>query len=550
MNKTIIFLVLLVLVMLLPYFILGEGVFIPVSDNMDSNLAWYKMLQDQGKIFSSWNTPVEGMLIETPRFSYPSGFNVEMMLYGLFPHLNAYMINKALIIIIAFFSFRFWLRGQQLTVKNGREEILWCLLWASLAYYPHRGISIAALPALVQVFSLLLGKKDHVGHWLFLIGYACYSMLFLASFYFLTGILGWIIVSSLKNQVIPTRTILAFILLMVVYSIQEINWILGYFLNDQFESHRADFTYDFGIWINQSPIDFFWSGDQNGVHFTPIYPIIFFGLVMMAWYQKKWSSKSFLFLNLLFGVSFILAILSRVGNLEFWGKVTPKLNSINLYRFEYWIPFFLFAGLVYAWKTFSFRGISWILSILIFINLFVYQYEWRYWINSMIPIMDQQVPSYQSYNATNQMEEIKEYLGEELPNSHFVNFNIPPAVAAFNGLITADGYVQLYSKSHKEQVYQLIKEELGKDDSLEQHFLEWGNKCYFQNAQYPDDYFMYQWRKEAPLMEPSYDYESMKNELGINYVLSALPVISEQLQLVKVFEDEHSAWSIHLYQLK
>ncbi|XFE77029.1 DUF6044 family protein [Algoriphagus halophilus] len=68
------------------------------------------MVQDVAgarKDFSSWNTPVEGMLIETPRFSYPSGFNVEMVLYEFFPHLNAYMINKALIIIIAFFHFAF-----------------------------------------------------------------------------------------------------------------------------------------------------------------------------------------------------------------------------------------------------------------------------------------------------------------------------------------------------------------------------------------------------------------------------------------------------------
>ena len=36
-----------------PYFILGENAHIRVHDNLDSNLAWYKVLRESGEIFGS-----------------------------------------------------------------------------------------------------------------------------------------------------------------------------------------------------------------------------------------------------------------------------------------------------------------------------------------------------------------------------------------------------------------------------------------------------------------------------------------------------------------
>lgn len=539
-----------VILLLLPYLIYGEDVYLPVSDNMDSNLAWYKLLKDQGKIFSSWNTPVEGMLLELPRFSYPSGFNIEMLLYALFPFFKAYVLNKALIIGIAFFSFRFWLRGQKLIAENTLLETLFCLLWASLAFYPHRGISIAALPAIVQVFSLLLQRKATATTILILIGYAFYSMLSLAALYLLLGIILWLLVASLQQRKFHFQAILFWFFLLTLFLIQEIHLIKGYFLNQGFVSHRADFTYEFGIWLEQNPWDFFSSGDQNGVYYSPIYMIFLFVLLLYSWFNRSVSRKGLLFFTLLLLISILLSLVSLTGNVNLLGKVIPALGSLNVLRFEYWIPFLMLVSLVYVWSNLQFKWSNYLIPLFLAVNIFVYQYEWRYAINSYIPVLEQKVPTFRSYFAGEQIHELKQFLGDRVEQSRFINFNLPPAVATFNGLQTYDGYVQLYSKSHKEKVYQVINKELVNDQSLNAHFLDWGNKCYFQNAQYPDDYFMYKWRNEPPLMEPDYDYNYLKEELQVDYILSALPVISDKMNLVKVFDDENSAWRIHLYKLK
>ena len=57
---------------ILPYLISAGDVYIPVTDNMDSNVAWWKSMKDSKTLFVDWDKPVPGMLLENPRFTYPS----------------------------------------------------------------------------------------------------------------------------------------------------------------------------------------------------------------------------------------------------------------------------------------------------------------------------------------------------------------------------------------------------------------------------------------------------------------------------------------------
>src|SRR5690606_9742351 len=142
-----------IFLVMFPYIWKGQDVQVNVWDNLDSNVVWYKMLKDQGKIFAGPEVRVEGFVTETPRFSYPSGWNVEVMLVYFFNVFNAYLLNKLFIILIAFFSMYAFLKKE----VKGEEDLLigLSLIWATLAFYPHRGISIAALPLIFTVFNQL-----------------------------------------------------------------------------------------------------------------------------------------------------------------------------------------------------------------------------------------------------------------------------------------------------------------------------------------------------------------------------------------------------------
>src|SRR5690554_4745157 len=133
-----------IFLVMFPYFWKGQDVQVNVWDNLDSNVVWYKMLKDQGKIFAGPEVMVQGFVTETPRFSYPSGWNVELFLVHLFDVFTAYWLNKLFILLIGFLSMLYFLKNE---VKQGAAYYVgFSLVWATLAFYTHRGISIAAIP--------------------------------------------------------------------------------------------------------------------------------------------------------------------------------------------------------------------------------------------------------------------------------------------------------------------------------------------------------------------------------------------------------------------
>src|SRR5690554_5781527 len=176
-----------IFLVMFPYIWKGQDVQVNVWDNLDSNVVWYKMLKDQGKIFAGPEVMVQGFVTETPRFSYPSGWNVELFLVYFFNVFTAFWINKLLIILIAFASMFYFLKTN---VKHGVGLYIGLsLVWATLAFYPHRGVSIAALPLIFTLFNQLREGR-HIKIGLFLIFcYALYSMFVLAGLYI------WIIFS-------------------------------------------------------------------------------------------------------------------------------------------------------------------------------------------------------------------------------------------------------------------------------------------------------------------------------------------------------------------
>ncbi len=517
---------------------------------MDSNLAWYKMLQDQGKIFASANTPVSGMLGEAPRFSYPSGWNMEMLLYAAFPHFSAYVLNKFLIYSAGFYSMLLLLHRLFPKKEAPYFIIGMALIWATLAFYPHRGIGIAALPAVYLAFLWLKSKVKFGSALLILIFYGFYSTLSLTGLYFLLALLIWFarICYSKKKLSIPFLGGIS--LLALCYIIQDHQLLYALFLKSDFTSHRAGMTYDFGIWINKYPWEFLLSGDQNGVHYAPLFVMITAIFCFLLWRKKALEpfQKTLIWLILL--ISIVCSFFTFSGILGSIGKALPAINSINFLRFQYLIPFMLILLMIISWQQLRFKR-DWILILgLLLVNIFVYQYEWRYMLNTHLRILDQKVPSYKAYFAEEQYDEIKTALGENWKTSKFAHVNLPPAVSAFNGLQALDGYVQLYDRDYQLQVYQVIKEELEKDEFLKKHFLNWGNKCYFQNASYPDDFHMYSWCDVDPITKLDFNFQYLKNQLKDDLILAGLEIHSDFLEKVHTFEHPNSAWKIYMYQIK
>src|SRR6476469_7587277 len=98
-----------------PLFILGENAHIRVHDNLDSNLAWYKVLKESGEIFGSLETVIpqvmNGNLL---RNAFGTEWSGIVWLHALFPTMLAYAISQTITRVFAFIGMYWLLRDHLL----------------------------------------------------------------------------------------------------------------------------------------------------------------------------------------------------------------------------------------------------------------------------------------------------------------------------------------------------------------------------------------------------------------------------------------------------
>jgi hypothetical protein len=78
--------------------------YIPIFDNLDSNVVWYKILSSSGKIFADNSSNIPNIMSSLPRATYPKEVDTILWLYYFFEPIIAYKINEIIIHIVAFIS--------------------------------------------------------------------------------------------------------------------------------------------------------------------------------------------------------------------------------------------------------------------------------------------------------------------------------------------------------------------------------------------------------------------------------------------------------------
>lgn len=538
--------VLVISLLMFPYIWMGQDVQVNVVDNLDSNVVWYKMLKDQNKIFAGPHEMVQGFVTETPRFSYPSGLNVELVLVQFFDIFTAYWINKLLIILIGFLSMCLFLQREKLNESG--SVIGLSLLWASLDFYTHRGISIAALPMVFLVLNQLKENCNIKRGSFFLFFYAIYSMFVLAGFYLWTIFFLISIYWMVRDKMIYGYVLLGLFIWLGTYFISEYQLLYFLFGDHNFISHRSEITYLDSIWSGLYPWDFI-MGTHSGAMYWWGYPFLAVGIFLI--YYSRGASRDINFFGALLG---IILVMCSIVSLFYLGDIVgiyfPSLHSLSLLRFRYFVPFAVFAIISLAMVRPNFPLRRFLIIGCLGINIFVYQYEWRNLLNSHLGFLPYRVPSFRQYYAQDSFDNLKTYFGEEWKKVKFGHINLPPAVSVFNGLLAVDGYLQIYSLDYKKEIRKVIKGELAKDRELAGHFDDWGNKCYLQNATYPDIFHMYKWDEYEPIKNLDFDFSYLKNELKTQFLISGNIIIHPDLSFIQKFDQKESAWNLYLYKIQ
>jgi hypothetical protein len=555
--KELLLVVGVIFLVMFPYIWKGQDVQVNVWDNLDSNVVWYKMLKDQGKIFAGPEVMVQGFVTETPRFSYPSGWNVEAVLYFLLPVFTAYWVNKLLIIICAFGGMLLLFSHH---LDNKRSEVISiALLWATLAFNPHIGISVAGLPLLVWSF-YRLRRNDKVWLSLFVVVfYSFYSSVVLVGFFILLLLIVLLVYWRFVDGRFSRWVVIGIGLMVAGYLLQEKNLFHFLFLQGDFVSHRQEMDYHYNAFSNKTPWFFIKNGDHNSVFYWWGYVLGFGGILAYFLFErfklnmsKMIPRKELLGFAIIFTVlvPFLAAFLTWENASNLAGEILPVIHSFNLTRIAFSLPFFMFVVLAYGILEMKFRYKKAVLSLFLGINIFVYQFEWRNWLNGHFAMLDYQIPSYRQYYAEKQFAEIKDFLGENWDGVKIGSVNLPPAVSVYHGFKGIDGYLPLYDVNYKQEFKSIILGELEKDQELLEHYQYWGNKCYLQNATYPDVFDTYKWKNLEPIEELDFDFKMLKSSFQVDYLFSAVEIRHERLRLLNLFVHEDSAWDIYVYKIK
>ncbi|HZG73327.1 MAG TPA: DUF6044 family protein, partial [Chondromyces sp.] len=169
-----------------PLFILGENAHIRVHDNLDSNLAWYKVLANSGELFGGINATIPQVINGLPRNAFGTELSGIVWMHYLFPTMTAYALSQAVTRVIAFIGMYLLLKKHFLPKEGwGPIRIGVALAFSLTPFWPSGMLSTLGMPLALWAFlNIRKGEKSWLNYLvLFLIPF--YSSFVLGFFFFL-----------------------------------------------------------------------------------------------------------------------------------------------------------------------------------------------------------------------------------------------------------------------------------------------------------------------------------------------------------------------------
>jgi hypothetical protein len=392
--------------------------------------------------------------------NFHSSWGITRWIFELLPSFWAYQVNSVLVRLIGAIGMYLLFRNKWLAVT-----------WAMLPIYSIYGLTVMGQPLL---FWFLLRKKDA---WTvaYLILFALWSHFALIGPFIIPAILvvGW-------HQKV-TRYIEFAILLGVLYL--AINWqMIDSFLFGE-PSHRSEWVRM--NWSIPMTIRRFVRSVTLGQH----HAAQLFALPVIVWGVLKKKPLAFLII----GIFFFSAVYH-------WIARGVDISILTTFQFDRWymlVPLMVFT-LVHQSRQFMFIATVCVLSI--GLN--------KEFVRNLIPTET----TFREYYDQESFDQIKQVVSEPVGCIGF-----PPAIAQYNGLKTVGEYRSSYPLSKKEEMREVIKDEIARNPELNRHFEDWGNQRYMFSSEL--------WRQEPKdTIDPRYNWDVVKwGVISTSYIKGRKP---------------------------
>lgn len=531
-----------------PLFLLGEHAHIRVHDNLDSNLAWYKVLVNSGEMFGPVNAVIPQVINGLPRYAFGSEWSGIVWLHALFPTMTAYALSQTITRVFAFLGMYLLLKEFFIKSDDGRMiRIGVSLAFALTPFWPSGMLCTLGHPLALWAFLKIRSGKDTWKEWLTLGLLPFYSGLVLGFFFFLVAVSFLWLYDLFKTRQINWRFLGSIAFMVSVFLFVEYRLVYSTIFSDDV-SHRVEFIssrHDFFRSLRLSLKNFLLGHTHvMTVHTIAILPILFIALILMI-YRKEWrKEKLFIFLLVL---NYLLSFWYALWFNNLWIPLKQRFdifNTFNFARFHFLRPLIIYLsfaiGCSYLWKI-SLRRLVKIAVVAQIIVLVPFNEEIHY-------RFIHHTPTFEEFYAEKLFSDIDQYIGKPKSSYRVASIGLHPAVAQYNGFYTLDTYNNFYPLTYKYQFRKIIRYELEKNKTLQRYFDEWGSRCYI----FVDELgkkFDYKKSSKKRITNLHLD-TTVFYEMGGRYLFSSVPIdnaAENHLALVKSFEDDLSYWKIYLY---
>ncbi|QGQ44128.1 DUF6044 family protein [Metabacillus sediminilitoris] len=546
-KKLITFALLLICIYLSPLYILGEHAHIRVHDNLDSNIAWYKVLSESGQILGPINATIPQVANGLPRNAFGTEFSLIVWLYKFFPTMTAYALSQTITRFFAFLGMYILLRDHFLCKRDYQFINVGVALAFSLTpFWPSGMLSTLGMPLALWAFLHIRKEKRTFKHYIVLTLLPLYSSIVLGFFFFLFAMgLFWVIdfLRGRRNF----HFLLAIVYMTLVYLAVEYRLVYSFLFDDDPNSRDEYFHARLSLWrCFRLSFKNFVLGHTHvmTVHGLFILIVTFIALFLIV-YKKLWKQeRAFVILLIL---NFFLSTWYAFWFYKGWLPLTRKfhfMDTFNFARFQFLRPLVIYVGFALglkiiwnnrgAWKPYvPFFIIAQILLLFCFNDEIIYRKK----------------PSVNEFYSVELFDEIKSHIGLPLQDYRVASIGIHPAITQYNGFYTLDTYNNFYPLSYKYKFRKIIENELAKNKTIRTYFDEWGGRCYIFTSELGKHY-MFKKNNKRTLKELDLNITPFK-EMGGAYIFSALPIenpLENHLKLEKTFQSDESVWKIYLYK--
>ncbi|RZT22693.1 DUF6044 family protein [Fictibacillus sp. BK138] len=537
----------IILLYLSPLFILGENAHIRVHDNLDSNLAWYKVLKESGHMFGGVNSTIPQIINGLPRNALGTEFSGIVWLHAIFPTMIAYAISQSITRFFAFLGMYLLFKKHFLHEKKYTLITIGAALaFALTPFWPSGMLSTLGMPLALWAFLNIRKGEKGWKNYLVLGLLPFYSSFVLGFFFFLFAMGIFWISDVLRKKAWNWPFFLSILFMTSIFMLVEYRLVYSFIYDDDPNTRDEYFHARLPFWwVTRLTFKNFVLGHTHvmTVHGLFVLLVTILAFIVVIW-KKLWQKeKVFVFLLVL---NFALSAWYAFWFYKGWLPLTERfhfMDTFNFARFHFLRPLVIYMGfalglkIIWDHKALKYTIPYFILGQIVLLCLFNDELIYR------------KKPTVKEFYAEELFQDIEKYINRPLDSYRVASIGIHPAIAQYNGFYTLDTYNNFYPLTYKYAFREIMDKELAKNKRLRTYYDEWGGRCYIFTDQLGKHY-MFKKNSSKTLKNVELNMGPFK-ELGGEYIFSALPIENAaeiKLELEDVFESDTAAWKIYLYK--